>query len=79
MYKYYIKCSRDCQKVLVRRLLYLMYPFSYDGGIEISFSVSDEQLKWLKGTFETLRKKSEKEKTVLLFEVYQDGVYMEKA
>lgn len=79
MYKYYIKCPRSSQNVLVRRLLYCMIPFSYNGGMEISFEVNECELKWLKGTFSTLEKRSKKENTSLEFEVYKDGVYLEKA
>ena len=79
MYTYYVRCHKTSQKVLVKRLLYCYIPFEYNGGSTFKFEVDQRQLNFLKGTFETIRKKSQKENTLLEFEVYKDGIYLEEA
>ena len=65
--------------VLIRRLLYCQIAFDHNGGSTLHFEFPENQLKWLEGTFETLRKRSEHEHTVLEVEIYKDGIYLEKA
>jgi len=68
--KYYVKASHNCLKALARRLIFCCEPFSYDGGLTISFTIDEDRVKWIKGTLESIRRRSESDKTVHEVEVY---------